>query len=196
MDFEFDKEIDALLRQTAHGETVFAAANPKSQIPNPKSFHLDADEISAFAENALPEATRLKYARHFADCDECRKSLSNLIRLNSATESAAAVQAEEKHTAVAAPIPWYRKLFASQNLAYTLGALVLVFSGIVAYTVLRNVNNSRSAEVSQVSERQPNGKGMSSDGDTASPAESYSSNTDDLGCKYDDVEFGFDEFFS
>ena len=177
MDFEFDKEIDALLRQTAQGETVFAAANPKPQVPNPKLFHLDADEISAFTENALPEATRLKYARHLADCGECRKSLSNLIRLNSATESAAAVHAKEKHIAVAAPIPWYRKLFASQNLAYTLGALVLVFSGIVAYTVLRNVNNSQSAEVSQVSERQPSGKGMSSDGDTAPPAESYSSNT-------------------
>ncbi len=31
----FDKEIDALLRQTAKGETAFAAANPKSKIQNP-----------------------------------------------------------------------------------------------------------------------------------------------------------------
>ena len=176
MDLEFDKEIDALLRQTAQGETVFAAANPKSQILDPQSFHLDADAFSAFAENALPEATRQKYSRHLANCDGCRKSLSNLIRLNSATESAA-VHAEEIHTSVAAPIPWYRKLVAYPNLAYTLGALVLVFSGIVAYTVLQNVNNSGSAEVSQISERQPSGKGMSSDGDAAPPAESYSSNT-------------------
>jgi len=60
-------------------------------------------------------------------------------------------------------------------LAYTLGALVLVFSGIAAYTVLRNVNSPESAEISQISERQPNGKGMNSDGGTA-PTESYSSN--------------------
>ena len=168
MDFEFDKEIDALLRQTAQGETAFAAANPKSK-------HLDADEIAAFAENALSEATRQKYARHLADCGACRKSLSSLIRLNSATENVAAVVQTEEKQSTAAPIPWHRKIFAFPNLAYALGALVMVFSGIVAYTVLRNVNSLESAEVSQISERQPNGKGMNSDGDTA-PTESYSSN--------------------
>jgi anti-sigma factor RsiW len=172
MDLEFDKEIDALLRQSAQGETAFA---PKAEIRNPKSKHLDADEISAFAESALPEATKQKYARHLADCGACRKSLSSLIRLSVAPENAAAVQSQEKYSA-AAPIPWYRKLVAFPNLAYTLGALVLVFSGIVAYTVLRNVNNLESAEVSQISERQPNGKGMNSGGEAA-PTESYSGNT-------------------
>lgn len=174
MDLEFDKEIDALLRQTAQGETVFESVNSKSQIANRKLLHLDADVVSAFAENALPEATRQKYARHLADCDGCRKSLSSLIALNSATENAAAVYAEEKHR-ITVPLPWYRKLFAFPNLSYTLGALVLVFSGVAAYTVLQNVNGPESAEVSQVSEKQPSGKGMNSDGDTA-PTESYSSN--------------------
>ncbi len=171
MDLEFDKEMDALLRQTAQGETVFESTNPKSQIPNPKSKHLDADEISAFAENALPEKIRQRYTLHLADCDKCRKNLSNLIALDSETET---VRAEDEHF-IAARLPWYRKLFAFPNLAYTLGALVLVFSGIAAFTVLRNVNSPESAEVSQVSERQPNGKGMNSDGDT-SLTESYSSN--------------------
>ncbi len=170
MDFEFDKEIDALLRQTAQGETAFAAANPKSKIQNPKSFHLDADEISAFAENALPEKSRQKYIVHLADCEKCRKNLSNLILLNSETESET-VRIEEKEI-ILAPIPWYRKLFAFPHLAYTLGALVLVFSGIAVLTVLQNSNNSRNAEISQVSERQLNGKGMNSDGDAA--VESYS----------------------
>ncbi len=170
MDFEFDKEIDALLRQTAQGETAFAAANPKSKIRNPKSFHLDADEISAFAENALPEKSRQKYIVHLADCEKCRKNLSNLILLNSETESET-VRIEEKEI-ILAPIPWYRKLFAFPHLAYTLGALVLVFSGIAVLTVLQNSNNSRNAEISQVSERQLNGKGMNSDGDAA--VESYS----------------------
>jgi len=176
MDFEFDKEIDALLqRQSAQGEAAFTAANPKSQIPNPKSVHLDADEISAFSENALPEKIRQKYTLHLADCEKCRKSLSNLIALDSETENVTIHAGEEKHL-IHAPVPWYRKLFAFPNLAYTMGALVLVFSGIAAYTVLQSVNNSQNAEVSQTYEKQPNGKGMSSDGDTAA-VESFSSNS-------------------
>jgi len=169
MEFEFDKEIDALLRrQSAQGEAAFTAANPKS-------VHLDADEISAFSENALPEKIRRKYTLHLADCEKCRKSLSNLIALDSETENVTIHAGEEKHL-IHAPVPWYRKLFAFPNLAYTMGALVLVFSGIAAYTVLQSVNNSQNAEVSQTYEKQPNGKGMSSDGDTAA-VESFSSNS-------------------
>ncbi len=167
MDFEFDKEIDVLLRQTAQGEFAFAAENPKSA-------HLDTDEISAFVENALPEKSREKYVLHFADCAKCRKNLSNLILLNIETDSEK-VHAEEKQI-VSMPLPWYRKLFASPNLAYTLGALILVFSGIAAFTILQSVNNTPSFEMSQISETQPNGKGMSSDGD-APVSETYSSNS-------------------
>ncbi len=146
MEFEFDKEIDALLRQTAQGETAIAANNQQSAIGNR---HLDADEISLFAENALPVKARSQAIVHFADCDRCRKILSDLISQNPENEIASV-----KQTKVFAPIvPWYRKLFAFPNLAYTLGALVLVFSGIIAFTVLQSVNNSQNAEVSQVSEQ-------------------------------------------
>ncbi len=173
MELDFDKEMDVLLRQTAQGETVFEAENPKSKIQNPKFAHLDADEISAFAENALPEKSRQRYVAHFADCAKCRKNLSNLITLNGEPESET-VRAEEKQIAPI-PIPWYRKLFVFPNLAYTMGALILVFSGIAVFTVLQSVNNSQSLEISQTSEKQSNGKGMSSDGDEM-PTESYSSN--------------------
>lgn len=173
MDFEFDKEIDALLRQSAQSESVFTAANSKSQIPALKSAHLDADAISAFAENALPQKTKEKYTLHLADCDRCRNNLATLILLN-ADESSEIVQAEEKHF-VAAPIPWYRKIFAFPNLAYAMGALVLFFSGIAVYVVLQSTNNSNNAEISQTYEKQ-SGKGMSSEGD-AMPPESYSSNS-------------------
>ena len=165
MELDFDKEIDALLRREAQGEAAFAATD------STKSAHLDADEIVAFAENALPEKSRQRYVLHFADCGKCRKILSNLIALNAETESEI-VHAEEKQIA-SVPIPWYRKLFLFPNLAYTLGGLILVFAGIAAFTVLQSVNNSGNLEVSQVSERQTSGgKGMSSDGD-AVPQEVY-----------------------
>lgn len=171
MEFEFDKEIDALLRQTAKGETAFAANNPQSAIGNS---HLDADAISAFAENALPEKTRQSYVVHFADCERCRKILSNVILSNTETEVASEKETT-KVAVVAAPTPWYRKLFAYPNLAYTMGALILAFSGLIAFVVLQN--DSRDAEVSQISERQPSGKGMSSDGDATAPELSLSNSS-------------------
>lgn len=161
MEFQFDKEIDALLRQTAQGESVFTGNNQ----------HLDADEISAFAENASPEKAKQLYTKHFAECERCRKILSNVIALNSENVSAE----ETKNVAALAPPPWYRKLFAYPNLAFTMGALILVFSGLVAFVVLQN--GSRSAEVSQVSERQPSGKGMASDGDAAAPETNFSNSS-------------------
>jgi hypothetical protein len=165
MNFEFDKEIDVLLRQTARNGD-FVSNN---------AAHLDADEISAFAENALPEKTRQTYMRHLADCERCRKSLSNIIALNSEFE-AETIPAEEKQIASATPIPWYRKLFVFPNLAYSLGALIMVFAGIAAFTVLQSVKQTGSMELSQTYEKQPNGKGMSSDGDEM-PNESFSSNS-------------------
>ena len=72
MEVEFDKEIDSLLRQAAR-EGEFAFTNPQSQIANPQSVHLDADEISAFAENALPQKARVNAMEHLAECMRCRK---------------------------------------------------------------------------------------------------------------------------
>ncbi len=81
MELEFDKEIDAILRTTRHTEGV-AADSP----------HLDADVIAAFAENALPERSKTLYVQHLADCDRCRKILSQTISISeNAVETAAAV---------------------------------------------------------------------------------------------------------
>ncbi len=174
MELNFDKEIDALLRQTAKGKSVFADGNPKSKMQNPESNHLDADEISAFSENALPETAKLFYTAHLADCDLCRKNLSNLILLNAEAEIED-VHAEEIGTTSSAN-PWYRKLFAFPNLAYTLGALVVIFSGIIAFTIVQNVNNPQNSEISQSSEKSNDTKETSADG-YAVPTEINNANT-------------------
>jgi hypothetical protein len=157
----FDKEMDALLRQTAKGEAAPAGQIPQFEIRNPKSEnHLDPDEISAFAENALPEKTRLSYTAHFADCDRCRKILSNLIALNAEeTETTTASPVITERIAAKKEISWYRRLFAVPNLAYTLGALVVLFGGFFAFLILQNANNQSSSEVSQISESRPGGSG-------------------------------------
>ena len=161
MEFEFDKEIDALLRQTAKGEAVSAAEDSRFRIQDSKSNHLDADEISAFAENALPEKAKQRFTIHLADCDACRKKLSNIILLNAEAENETA---PAKEIEIISPvIPWYKRLFAFPNLAYTLGALVIVFSGIIGFTVLQNVNNAGNAEVSQINDKPQNIQEMPAD---------------------------------
>ncbi|MCA1625713.1 MAG: zf-HC2 domain-containing protein [Acidobacteria bacterium] len=168
MEFEFDKEMDALLRQMARGETAFAATNPQSAIRNP---HLDADEISAFAENALPEKAQQRFTIHLADCERCRKILSNIIALNSEI-----VPVEETKTvAVAAAIPWYRKLFAYPNLAYTMGALVLGFAVMIGFIVLQNSNQSGSFDMAKAPVEQQSAKGPNAE-ENAMPLEENQTN--------------------
>ncbi|HEY8560887.1 MAG TPA: zf-HC2 domain-containing protein [Pyrinomonadaceae bacterium] len=141
MEFEFDKEIDAILRRARAGEAAASA-----------DAHLDADEISAFAENGVSEAARVRFTAHLADCARCRKILSNTILLNSeaAPEAASAAVAAR---AAKTKTPWYRKLFVFPQLAYTMGAFVLLLSGFFGYLIIQNMQGANSSEVSYSTNR-------------------------------------------
>ena len=82
MEFEFDKEMDALLRKAAKSGLANAGAVDS---------HLDADEISMFAENAMLDAARSQAISHMADCGRCRTILSNVAVLNAEAENDTAV---------------------------------------------------------------------------------------------------------
>lgn len=119
-----DKQIDVLMRR-------YAKAAPRSSV----SGHLDADELSAFAEGSLPPATRAGYVSHLADCDECRKQASAL-----AITSGAVVRTEESpSTAVAGRSFWQvlAGLFALPVLRYAAFAAVLLIVAGVAFVALR-----------------------------------------------------------
>lgn len=154
MELNFDKEMDALLRQAARSGEVVSTGTEA---------HLDADEIAAFAENALPEKTRRVYIKHFADCDRCRTILSNTILLNAEAETESASSAVTA-APVAAEIfetktPWYRKLFLMPNLAYTMSALVLIVGGMLGFLVLQNLNKTGSSDVAQANTSQTAARG-------------------------------------
>ena len=136
MEFEFDKEMDAILRRARDSEVVTSYDS-----------HLDADEISAYAENAVSDAVRMHFTTHLADCTRCRKILSNVILLNSEAETEAASSAVPVEIAVT-KTPWYRKFFAFPQLAYTMGALVLLFSGFFGYLILQNLPGAREVSYS------------------------------------------------
>src|ERR671928_9843 len=53
----FDKEIDSLLRRRARAATVARPRGNGADAP-PSDAHLDADELSAFAEGLMPAPAR------------------------------------------------------------------------------------------------------------------------------------------
>lgn len=151
MEVDFDKEIDAILRRTRPGTPVSSG-----DVASP---HLNADELSAFAENAMPESAKRLYTVHLAECDRCRKILSDTISLNAEAEPAAASAAAP--AVVGSDVPWYRRLFLFPNLAYVMGTLVLVFSGFLGYMVLQNSGGGgmSAVDISQVPESQTGARG-------------------------------------
>jgi hypothetical protein len=139
MELEFDKEIDALLRK-AKPDSPAAVGVPSV------AGHLDADELAAFAESAMPDRTRQFYIAHLADCDACRKTLSSFIATN--PEAAADAASVSARPAIAAKLPWYKKLFATPNLAFTMSALVVMLSGVIGLLVYENQMTERSTRPS------------------------------------------------
>lgn len=154
MELEFDKEIDAILRKARPNKGVLVGDDPpEPKEPRDQKPHLDADAIAAFAENALPEKARLLYIEHFADCDRCRGLLSRAVQMNveaDAAEKSAATTVLEPATETV--IPWYESIFRTPNLALGMGALVLVFGGILGYLVLQDQKGGSNAIVTQIAE--------------------------------------------
>ena len=134
MELEFDKEIDSLLRKTGEAERGVLVADTPGGKPD---VHLDADQLSAFAENAIPERSRGLYMSHLADCDRCRRILSGLIALNTEAEPAEERLVAPVIVPVIAAEPWYKRLLLP-NLAYVMGGLVLIFGGLITFSLLQS----------------------------------------------------------
>lgn len=152
MELEFDKEMDAILRRARTDRGVLVGDDPPE-----KTKHIDADSIAAFVENALPAKTRTLYMEHFADCDRCRRILSQSMLFASEADVKAASVVSAPVVEVA--VPWHQKLFRTPNLAIAMGALLLVFGGFLAFSVIQKRQADQNASVAQVndSERQKGG---------------------------------------
>src|SRR3982750_3767805 len=132
MKHDSDTEMDLLLRR--HGRrgasSVTGAeddydARGKLDAMSADATHMDADELSAYAEGALPERARARYAAHLADCDTCRRIVTELVISSGmeAEESGRVVQT------VTAPVrswrEWFGALFSPPVLRYAIPALAL-----------------------------------------------------------------------
>lgn len=145
MKHDSDKEIDFLLRRHARREAQpaltksGASASSRSNALHEANAgaHLDADEMNAYAEGALPAAARARYAAHLADCDSCRKIVTRL------TLAANVTIEDEKRVAAKSAAPsaswrgWLAALFAPPVLRYAVPALALFAVTIVAFVAMR-----------------------------------------------------------
>jgi Putative zinc-finger len=132
---ETNNEMDLLLRRLGQRQDVFA---PESQD------HLDADELNAYAENALPAKTRARYTAHLAECSRCRELVVQL-------SASAGVVIAEPGDKVSAPAGWRKflaSLFTPMVLRYAAPALGLIVVAVIGFVALRS--NRPAEHVSQV----------------------------------------------
>lgn len=131
-----DKEMDLLLGRHAQRNKTVAAAGAGRANEGLRG-HLDADEMNAFAENALPESTRTRYVSHLADCDSCRKLVAELAM----TTSAAARLTHETHperSFLGSLGPAMAALFSFPAIRYAVPALTVIVLVTVAFVALRH----------------------------------------------------------
>ncbi|HEU5460541.1 MAG TPA: zf-HC2 domain-containing protein [Pyrinomonadaceae bacterium] len=127
---ETNNEIDLLLRRLSRRQEV-PVSDGDSRID---SDHLDADELNAFAENALPAATRARYTEHLADCSKCREIVVQL--------SASVPVMTAKVTAPVAEPSAFGKFLASffspMVLRYAVPALGLIVVAAIGFVVFQS----------------------------------------------------------
>src|SRR5205807_7685795 len=105
--------------------------------------HLDADELNAFAEGSLPVAARSRCVSHLADCDDCRRLVSQL-----AISAGAVVTAEIAGAAATAHVSSVEKLGAFSRpptLRYAAFAAVVVAAVGIAFLVMRQMQQNRES---------------------------------------------------
>lgn len=138
MDSESNNQIDKMLRrQGRNAEALPIAENGGG----PGFVHLDADELNAFASNALPAAARLRYAGHLADCADCRRQMTQVaLAVNPSS-----VHLEAAATAAPASSIWQKLAYFIKppTLRYTGPILAVLCVAVIMGVVLRSQYGNR-----------------------------------------------------
>ena len=142
-----NNEIDLLLRRLSRQDGLRRDGEARdSQLGQ----HLDVDELSSYAENALPAAARARYTEHLADCSTCRKLVTELSLSLGATAAASA-------PAETVPMPgglkqFLASLFSPMVLRYAVPALGLLVVAVIGFVTLRQEDQRGS--VAQINPEQ------------------------------------------
>jgi outer membrane biosynthesis protein TonB len=134
---ETNNEMDLLLRRLSRGASNVGADGN----------HLDADELSSYAENALPAVARARYTEHLAECASCRKLVAQL------SSSVSAVSAAAKVSAPSTLRKFLASLFSPMVLRYAVPALGLIVVAAIGLTVIWR--ERRATSLAQLREQEP-----------------------------------------
>ena len=138
---ETKNEMDLLLRRLGRRDAATV----------PDTDHLDADELSAYAENALPAAARARYTSHLVECSRCRELVVQL-------SSAAGVVVASETANIAKPSAWrtfLASLLTPMVLRYAAPALGIIVVAAIGFVVLRSEREDRGrAQVSNPEQTQ------------------------------------------
>lgn len=119
-------------------------------VSNVVGDHLDADELSAYAENALPAPARARYTAHLAECARCRELV---VQLGASVGVVSALETPK----VSAPSV-LRKLFASlftpMVLRYAAPALGLIVVAAIGFIVVRRDQRGSPDYVTQATQNE------------------------------------------
>ena len=145
-------EMDRLLRRYARrtGETpgrAEATGHDASPAANAGS-HLDADEMNAYAEGAVPEGARSRYFAHLADCETCRKLVTDLTLAASVSSEGRERVAQLEATPAKSWRDWLRAIFSPPVLRYGVPALAL-FAAIIVVVVVAMRSQRDAGSVAQ-----------------------------------------------
>ena len=144
MRHETNNQMDLLLRRLGRrGE-----GGARNGETGPDERHLDVDELSSYAQNALPAATRARYTEHLAECVSCRKLVTELALSLGAATAAAPVETGVAATGLKA---FLASLFSPMVLRYAVPALGMVLVMVVGFVVFRQ--QQKDAFVARVAEQ-------------------------------------------
>jgi hypothetical protein len=120
-----NNEMDTLLRNLARRERAARSASGAASAElASQGAHLDIDELSSYAERALPPSARARCTAHLADCDDCRKIVAQL------SMAAGPLVEERKAPEVAVPgLTWIQRIstfFSPGLIRVAAPALVLI----------------------------------------------------------------------
>lgn len=139
---ETKNEMDLLLRRLGRRDDA--------SLSNATDSHLDADELNAYAENALPVAARARYMAHLAECSRCRELVVQL-------SSAVGVVATTESANISKPSTWrtfLASLFTPMVLRYAAPALGLIVIAGIGFVILRREQSATSiSQVNHLEER-------------------------------------------
>ena len=127
---ETNKEIDLLLRRLSRrdGEAVRDA---ETQLDDR---HLDADELSSYAQNVAPPKARARYTEHLAECSTCRRLATELSLALGPTTAAAPVETVSPASGLKR---FLSSLLSPMVLRYAAPALGVIVVMVIGFVVLR-----------------------------------------------------------